>query len=140
VSRHRSKQDRDSDSSGAVDQRIAELAELVAAGCKTPVPPSYVREEFEALVDEIRARAEDASPHFVRPSRVRLKGVPEHGADAFEFKSDPRAEDARAEQEVDPAGWSGVASLDEARQVLDAIRSEETSGSGPREDLQRAIA
>jgi hypothetical protein len=139
VSKDQSKQGREEASQCAVDQCIAELAELVAAGCSKPVASSYVREEFEALVDEIRARA-DEGERAPRQSTTRLKAVPGAAeAGSFEFKSDPRpdADDGRA---VETSARARVTSLDDARRVLDAIRSEESSGGGPREDLQRAIA
>lgn len=139
MSKEHSKMDREDAAGAAVDQRIAELAELVAAGCRTPVPPSYVREEFEALVDEIRARASEGTVRAPQRSSTRLKHAPEGkhpAAGSFEFRSDPLpAREGQAE-----GGRPRVVSLDDARRVLDALRSEESSGGGPREDLQRAIA
>jgi hypothetical protein len=142
VSKDQSKQVREDTSNGAVDQRIAELAELVAAGCTT-VTSRYVREEFEALVEEIRTRAGDGGvdpTRAPRQSTTRLKAVPGPAdASAFEFSSDPLpAPDAQ--EDAAASGVSRVVSLDDARRVLEAIRSEESSGGGPREDLQRAIA
>lgn len=140
VSKEQSKKDREDATGAAVGQRIAELAELVAAGCRTPVPPSYVREEFEALVDEIRARASEGAVRAPQRSSTRLKHAPEGtspAAGSFEFRSDPLP--AR-EGQAQGGGRPRVVSLDDARRVLDALRSEESSGGGPREDLQRAIA
>jgi hypothetical protein len=137
VSKEHSKSDREDPAGAAVGQRIAELAELVAAGCRTPIPSSYVREEFEALVDEIRARASEGTVRAPQRSSTRLKHAPEGrspAAGSFEFRSDPLP--AREAE----GGRPRVVSLDDARGVLDALRREESSGGGPREDLQRAIA
>ncbi|AGP37010.1 hypothetical protein [Sorangium cellulosum] len=139
MSKEHSRKNREDASSEAVGQRIAELAELVAAGCGTPVASSAVREEFEALVDEIRARASRGAVRAPQRSSTHLKGArPGGAADAsFEFHSDPPSARPGA---APAAGSSRVVSLDDARRVLDALRREESSGGGPREDLQRAIA
>ncbi|XXY49614.1 hypothetical protein WME91_00465 [Sorangium sp. So ce269] len=139
MSKEHSRKNREDASSEAVDQRIAELAELVAAGCGVPVASSAVREEFEALVHEIRARVSEGVVRAPERSSTHLKGARPGGDGAeasFEFHSDPPS--ARAGS--DPQAHSRVVSLDDARRVLEAIRREETSGGGPREDLQRAIA
>lgn len=140
VSKDQSKQVREEVSNGAVDQCIAELAELVAERCGRPVTSSYVREEFQALVEEIRARA--VAMDAPRQSTTRLKTVSgPAGEGAFEFRSDPPpAPEAHESRAVAASGTSRVVSLDDARRVFDALRSEESSGDGPREDLQRAIA
>lgn len=141
MSKEHSRKNREDASSEAVGQRIAELAELVAAGCGMPVAPSAVREEFEALVDEIRARAGGAARAPQRSS-THLKGArPDGAAEAsFEFHSDPPSARSGSDLHAGAPGFSRVVSLDDARRVLDAIRREETTGDGPREDLQRAIA
>ncbi|XYI03255.1 hypothetical protein ACMHYB_27235 [Sorangium sp. So ce1128] len=137
MSKEHSRKNREDASSEAVDQRIAELAELVAAGCGAPVASSAVREEFEALVHEIRARVSGGVVRAPERSSTHLKGA-RPGGDAaeasFEFHSDPPS--ARAGSDLQ----ARVVSLDDARRVLEAIRREESSGGGPREDLQRAIA
>ncbi|WP_437948175.1 hypothetical protein WME98_47115 [Sorangium sp. So ce296] len=139
MSKEHSRKNREDASSEAVGQRIAELAELVAAGCGMPVASSAVREEFEALVDEIRARASRGAVRAPQRSSTHLKGARPGGAAeaSFEFHSDPPSARPGA---APAAGSSRVVSLDDARRVLDAIRREESSGGGPREDLQRAIA
>ncbi|WP_437873108.1 hypothetical protein [Sorangium sp. So ce363] len=150
MSKEHSRKNREDASIEAVGQRIAELAELVAAGCGVPVASSAVREEFEALVDEIRARASGGAVRAPQRSSTHLKGARPHGDAAeasFEFHADPPSArsnvDQRADLRAKPAsapGSSRVVSLDDARRVLDALRREESSGDGPREDLQRAIA
>ncbi|WP_433936949.1 hypothetical protein AB3662_20040 [Sorangium cellulosum] len=138
-----SRKNREDASSEAVDQRIAELAELVAAGCGVPVASSAVREEFEALVHEIRARASGGGVRAPQRSSTHLKGARPGGAAAeasFEFHSDPPSARAGSNPQASAPAFSRVVSLDDARRVLEAIRREETSGDGPREDLQRAIA
>ncbi|WP_437563842.1 hypothetical protein [Sorangium sp. So ce542] len=139
MSKEHSRKNREDASSEAVGQRIAELAELVAAGCGMPVASSAVREEFEALVDEIRARASGGAVRAAQRSSTHLKGARPGGAAeaSFEFHSDPPSARPGA---APAAGSSRVVSLDDARRVLDALRREESSGGGPREDLQRAIA
>ncbi|WP_437728789.1 hypothetical protein [Sorangium sp. So ce861] len=139
MSKEHSRKNREDASSEAVGQRIAELAELVAAGCGMPVASSAVREEFEALVDEIRARASGGAVRAPQRSSTHLKGARPGGAAeaSFEFHSDPPSARPGA---TSAAGSSRVVSLDDARRVLDALRREESSGGGPREDLQRAIA
>ncbi|WP_437737932.1 hypothetical protein [Sorangium sp. So ce1335] len=139
MSKEHSRKNREDASSEAVDQRIAELAELVAAGCGAPVASSAVREEFEALVHEIRARASGGAVRAPQRSSTHLKGAHPGSAAAeasFEFHSDPPSAHAGADLQAS----SRVVSLDDARRVLEAIRREESSGDGPREDLQRAIA
>ncbi|WP_437538432.1 hypothetical protein WME79_20955 [Sorangium sp. So ce726] len=146
MSKEHSRKNREDASVEAVGQRIAELAELVAAGCGGPVASSAVREEFEALVDEIRARASGGAVRAPQRSSTHLKGARPHGDAAeasFEFHADPPSTRSNADQRAKPASApssSRVVSLDDARRVLDAIRREESSGGGPREDLQRAIA
>jgi hypothetical protein len=146
VSKEHSRKNREDASIEAVGQRIAELAELVAAGCGVPVASSAVREEFEALVDEIRARASGGAVRAPQRSSTHLKGARPHGDAAeasFEFHADPPSARSDVDQRAKPAsapGSSRVVSLDDARRVLDALRREESSGGGPREDLQRAIA
>jgi hypothetical protein len=144
VSKNQSrKQSEDASTTEAVGQRIAELAELVAAGCGSPVASSAVREEFEALVDDIRARASGGAIRAPQRSSTHLKGArpgEEPAAASFEFHADPPAARAGSSLEPDGASSSRVVSLDDARRVLEAIRREESSGGGPREDLQRAIA
>ncbi|WP_437803334.1 hypothetical protein [Sorangium sp. So ce693] len=146
MSKEHSRKNREDASIEAVDQRIAELAELVAAGCGGPVASSAVREEFEALVDEIRARASGGAVRAPQRSSTHLKGARPHGDAAeasFEFHADPPSARSSVDQRAKPASApssSRVVSLDDARRVLDAIRREESSGGGPREDLQRAIA
>ncbi|AUX43066.1 hypothetical protein SOCE26_045060 [Sorangium cellulosum] len=148
MSKDHSRKNREDASTEAVGQRIAELAELVAAGCGMPVASSAVREEFEALVDEIRARASEGEIRAPQRSSTHLKGTrpgDEHAAASFEFHEGPpsahvgRVGRGGPEKGAAP-GSSRVVSLDDARRVLDAIRREESSGDGPREDLQRAIA
>lgn len=139
MSKEHSRKNREDASSEAVDQRIAELAELVAAGCGVPVASSAVREEFEALVHEIRARVSEGVVRAPERSSTHLKGARPGGGVAeasFEFHSDPPSVRAGS----DPQAHARVVSLDDARRVLEAIRREESSGGGPREDLQRAIA
>ncbi|KYF59092.1 hypothetical protein [Sorangium sp. So ce854] len=134
-----SRKNREDASSEAVDQRIAELAELVAAGCGAPVASSAVREEFEALVHEIRARVSGGAVRAPQRSSTHLKGTRPGDAAAeasFEFHTDPPSARAGSGQQA----ASRVVSLDDARRVLEALRREESSGDGPREDLQRAIA
>jgi hypothetical protein len=146
VSKEHSRKNREDASTEAVGQRIAELAELVAAGCGVPVASSDVREEFEALVDEIRARVGGGAVRAPQRSSTRLMGARSLGDAAeasFEFHADPPSARASADQRGEQASApspSRVVSLDDARRVLDAIRREESSGGGPREDLQRAIA
>ncbi|WP_437910237.1 hypothetical protein WME95_21020 [Sorangium sp. So ce327] len=146
MSKEHSRKNREDASIEAVGQRIAELAELVAAGCGVPVASSAVREEFEALVDEIRARASGGAVRAPQRSSTHLKGARPHGDAAeasFEFHADPPSARSDVDQRAKPAsapGSSRVVSLDDARRVLDALRREESSGGGPREDLQRAIA
>ncbi|WP_437330430.1 hypothetical protein [Sorangium sp. So ce381] len=146
MSKEHSRKNREDASIEAVDQRIAELAELVAAGCGGPVASSAVREEFEALVDEIRARASGGAVRAPQRSSTHLKGARPHGDAAeasFEFHADPPSARSNVDQRAKPASApssSRVVSLDDARRVLDALRREESSGGGPREDLQRAIA
>lgn len=146
MSKEHSRKNREDASIEAVGQRIAELAELVAAGCGGPVASSAVREEFEALVDEIRARANGGAVRAPQRSSTHLKGAHPHGGAAeasFEFHADPPSARSNVDQRGEQAGAlsaSRVVSLDDARRVLDAIRREESSGGGPREDLQRAIA
>ncbi|WP_437683077.1 hypothetical protein [Sorangium sp. So ce131] len=142
MSKDHSRKNREDASTEAVGQRIAELAELVAAGCGMPVASSAVREEFEALVDEIRARASEGEIRAPQRSSTHLKGArpgDEHAAASFEFHEGPPSAHVGPERGA-AAGSSRVVSLDDARRVLDAIRREESSGGGPREDLQRAIA
>ncbi|WP_437593964.1 hypothetical protein [Sorangium sp. So ce1000] len=150
MSKEHSRKNREDASTEAVGQRIAELAELVAAGCGMPVASSAVREEFEALVDEIRARASGGVGRAPQRSSTHLRGAGPHGGApeaSFEFHADPPSARSSANQRADQRGkqagapsTSRVVSLDDARRVLDAIRREESSGGGPREDLQRAIA
>ncbi|WP_437603524.1 hypothetical protein [Sorangium sp. So ce590] len=142
MSKEHSRKNREDASSEAVGQRIAELAELVAAGCGMPVASGAVREELEALVDGIRARAGGGAARAPQRSSTHLKGArPDGAAEAsFEFHSDPPSTRSGSDLHAGAPGFSRVVSLDDARRVLEAIRREETSGDGPREDLQRAIA
>lgn len=143
MNKNQSRKQSEDASTEAVGQRIAELAELVAAGCGSPVASSAVREEFEALVDEIRARASRGAIRAPERSSTHLKGTrrgDEPAAASFEFHADPPSARAGSGWEPDGASSSRVVSLDDARRVLEAIRREESSGGGPREDLQRAIA
>ena len=81
--------------------------------------------------------AADADAIRLDPAWLEAHWMPYTGN--RQFKADPRP-DADESCSVKAPGMARVASLDDARRVLDAIRSEESSGEGPREDLQRAIA